>query len=372
MNDRLNFEAESFAVQPEFEGEFQEFAAEQSDAEWTGESGRMRRLPSRAGQSAPRFSRPTGRFSGRPSRTRPVQPSRPTLWRPRPRPYPWPPGVVVRDPYSVVREPYSVEPPATVITGSEYIRWVQDCLNRILGLWLPLTGVLGRETRSAIRSFQRQQGLAVTCIAGPETKEALNAVCGGQRDETESVEEETEEEVLGPVSAKLEWLETNGRHLFTNDEARKKAGRGVYIAVNIKGEIQKIGEAGGLQGFKGRISDYGKDMSFYLARIISGNSGPYGIAQVSAFVQYAIARTLYRAGEQMPLHGIPRVVGNITGTVNIENILPQPLKGLLVKAYPASGMDKWGQPITQHTKVLPTTTSLSLHQTPTSIWWELS
>jgi hypothetical protein len=39
MNDRLNFEAESFAVQPEFEGEFQEFAAEQSDAEWAGESG---------------------------------------------------------------------------------------------------------------------------------------------------------------------------------------------------------------------------------------------------------------------------------------------------------------------------------------------
>ena len=177
MNDRLNFEAESFAVQPEFEGEFQEFAAEQTEAEWAGESGRMRRLPSRAGQPAPRFSRSTGRFAGRPSRTRPVQPSRPTLWRPRPRPYPWPPRAVVRDPYSIVREPYSVEPGATVVPGSEYIRWVQDCLNRTFGLQLPLTGVLGRETRSAIRSFQKQQGLPVSGIVGPETEAALRSIC---------------------------------------------------------------------------------------------------------------------------------------------------------------------------------------------------
>ena len=214
MNDRLNFEAESFAVQPEFEGEFQEFAAEQSAAEWAGESGRMRRLPSRAGQPAPRFSRPTGRFSGRPSRTRPVQPSRPTLWPPRSRsPYIWPPRVVVRDPYSIVREPYSVEPPATVISGSEYIRWVQDCLNRILGLRLPLTGVLGLETRSAIRSFQKQQGLPVNGIVGPDTERALLSAMASPSTGTGSIQpsESEEFEAFDSEWADLEWEEEVNR-----------------------------------------------------------------------------------------------------------------------------------------------------------------
>ena len=41
-----------------------------------------------------------------------------------------------------------------------------------------MTGVMSPETRSAIRSFQKQQGLAVTGIAGPETKDALKAACG--------------------------------------------------------------------------------------------------------------------------------------------------------------------------------------------------
>ena len=57
--------------------------------------------------------------------------------------------------------------------GSDFIRWVQGCLNRILGSRLPLTGVLGLESRSAIRSFQKQQGLTVNGIVGPETEAAL-------------------------------------------------------------------------------------------------------------------------------------------------------------------------------------------------------
>jgi hypothetical protein len=95
-----------------------------------------------------------------------------------------------------VREPYSVESPATVISGSEYIRWVQDCLNRILGLWLPLTGVLGPETRSAIRSFQKQQGLPVNGIVGPGTRDALQATCERRRPvDTRAADSEFSEEL---------------------------------------------------------------------------------------------------------------------------------------------------------------------------------
>ena len=53
------------------------------------------------------------------------------------------------------------------------MRWVQDTLNRVLGLRLPVTGVMGPETRSAVRSFQKQKGLPVSGIVGPDTEKAL-------------------------------------------------------------------------------------------------------------------------------------------------------------------------------------------------------
>ena len=63
--------------------------------------------------------------------------------------------------------------------GSEYIRWVQDCLNRALGLQLPVDGIMSRETRSAVRSFQERQGLPITGLVGPETEAALKSTCAG-------------------------------------------------------------------------------------------------------------------------------------------------------------------------------------------------
>ena len=61
----------------------------------------------------------------------------------------------------------------TPTTGSEYVRWVQSSLNQILNLRLPVNGMVGPETRSALRTFQQRQGLSVDGIAGPETKQAL-------------------------------------------------------------------------------------------------------------------------------------------------------------------------------------------------------
>lgn len=105
---------------------------------------------------------------------------------------------------------YELNFEAEPFVGSTYVRWVQRCLNRAMNLRLQVPGIMGPETRSAIRSFQSQQGLAVTGIAGPETKEALNAACGGQGVGTNGAGEEFEEEILGPVTAKLTWCQPTG------------------------------------------------------------------------------------------------------------------------------------------------------------------
>lgn len=63
---------------------------------------------------------------------------------------------------------------AEVNRGSqEYIRWVQQALNKILGLRLAVDGIVGPITRSAIRSFQQKYGLLVDGIVGPQTEQAL-------------------------------------------------------------------------------------------------------------------------------------------------------------------------------------------------------
>ena len=57
----------------------------------------------------------------------------------------------------------------------EYIKWVQQSLNRVQGVRLSVDGILGPMTRSAIRNFQNQRGLAVDGIVGPATENALIA-----------------------------------------------------------------------------------------------------------------------------------------------------------------------------------------------------
>jgi hypothetical protein len=63
---------------------------------------------------------------------------------------------------------------------SEYVGWAQDCLNRLLGLQLPLDGILDPATRDAIRLFQERQGLPITGLIGPETGRALQSMCGSR------------------------------------------------------------------------------------------------------------------------------------------------------------------------------------------------
>ncbi len=76
--------------------------------------------------------------------------------------------------------------------ASEHVRWVQETLNRALGLRLIVDGIMNRETRSAVRMFQERKGLPVTGLVGPDTEEALRAEGGQAAAEPELLEGEWE------------------------------------------------------------------------------------------------------------------------------------------------------------------------------------
>lgn len=161
-----------------------------------------RRFPTRSADQRSRpFRRPLGAAKRplRPPLARPkrpgLRPSRPPYRRPR---VSWP-IVGVPDVYP---EPYGTEPEPPA--GTEHIRWVQDCLNQALGLQLPVTGLMDRETRSAVRSFQRQQGLRASGIVGPDTQHTLQAACAGTRDASASDQESAWQGLAGEGENGLE------------------------------------------------------------------------------------------------------------------------------------------------------------------------
>lgn len=64
-------------------------------------------------------------------------------------------------------------------SSRDYMRWVQQSLNKVLGLRLTVDGIMGPATRSAIRSFQQRQGLTPDGIVGPQTEQQLRLLVGG-------------------------------------------------------------------------------------------------------------------------------------------------------------------------------------------------
>jgi hypothetical protein len=62
---------------------------------------------------------------------------------------------------------------------AEYVRWIQQSLNRILGTQLVVDGLFGPLTRGAVIRFQQQRGLLVDGIVGPQTESALIAAGAG-------------------------------------------------------------------------------------------------------------------------------------------------------------------------------------------------
>jgi len=55
-------------------------------------------------------------------------------------------------------------------------KWLQESLNKVLGLKLVVDGVYGEKTRAAVRMFQEKYGLLVDGVFGPITSRKLNEV----------------------------------------------------------------------------------------------------------------------------------------------------------------------------------------------------
>ena len=147
----------------------------------SGEAWRQRR-PSRPGPGGPRSGpRPPARRPG-----------------PRHRPGPFRPGIVP------LYEPYAAGPGPD--PGTERTRWVQDCLNRIFGLQLPIDGILDAAARSATRRLQQQEGLPATGIVSPATERALQRRCGKAG---EPNEQEWESEVSRSSPDYIRWVQSS-------------------------------------------------------------------------------------------------------------------------------------------------------------------
>lgn len=81
------------------------------------------------------------------------------------------PSVVL--PWGSSARPVVCDCPTTPWPGSETVRWIQSTLNSMRGLNLPVTGTMTPMARSALRSFQLDEGLTPDGIAGPLTVRAL-------------------------------------------------------------------------------------------------------------------------------------------------------------------------------------------------------
>ena len=167
MNAELNFEAAPF--------EFQEFSSQESEfdlEEEVGRRGGARAQPSRSA-ARPRVAK-AQRPATASTHAKPRSPRfQPTHVPARPRWSPW----RATGAFPIEPEPY---PAAPAPAPSEHMRWVQGALNDVLGLQLLQTGIADPATRSAIRSFQQQQGLPADGVVGPDTERALLAARGQQ------------------------------------------------------------------------------------------------------------------------------------------------------------------------------------------------
>jgi peptidoglycan hydrolase-like protein with peptidoglycan-binding domain len=154
----------------ELDFEPDEFEAEFEDLEWEEELRRRGGFGRRGGRPGRSIGSRRLGSAGRPrTQTR-------SGFRKRPKPRSWSLGrpIVVRPGRRhplLAREP--VAPCVCPAHGTEFVRWVQSSLNQILGLRIPVNGVMSRATRNALRDFQQQQGLPVDGIAGPDTERDL-------------------------------------------------------------------------------------------------------------------------------------------------------------------------------------------------------
>jgi peptidoglycan hydrolase-like protein with peptidoglycan-binding domain len=188
MNRLLSFNPEPFETDFELRGARRGYDLSNDDwgqeAEFSSRLGRGRAPRSTSASGRPRraSTRTSGSFSTGEPRPSAIA-RRPPSYRRRSRP-----GWLGTFPFVGAERPLfpitegepgvgaSLEPEPLGLV-SEHVRWVQTCLNQIIGLRLATDGIMNAETRSAIRSFQERRGMHIDGLVGPETERALADSC---------------------------------------------------------------------------------------------------------------------------------------------------------------------------------------------------
>jgi peptidoglycan hydrolase-like protein with peptidoglycan-binding domain len=175
MSNLLSFTPEPFETNSELEARFPDYDLEGSERELEAElssrrfRGRSPRSRFTRQQQFPRRYPRHGRWPGLRSAT-PVWPAFAISEEPTGQLEPGqPPNVGASGGTPLEPEPSG--------QASEHVRWIQSCLNQIMGLRLAVNGVTNAETRSAIRSFQESRGLRIDGLGGPDTEQAIADAC---------------------------------------------------------------------------------------------------------------------------------------------------------------------------------------------------
>lgn len=310
---------------------FDEFEAnshgEYPAGEWSGEADEVRRY--RSGGASVRRPAPQRRPPRRPQR--PVRQSH----------------YLYRRPWGFNASVLAIEPPP-----GENLQWLQECLNRKLGLELPIDGSAGPETRSAIRSFQRRQGLPVNGLLDAETEQALREFCNSPAAEPVDASARGDDEEIGHAqmgerNISLNWFSKPGhsgdRYLFTLAEAIKAVRPnqgGVYILIGdaqptaakktaaicsscTKDCVLKVGIA---EEFHSRFREYlqpnrrwPNQCSWSNLRVYFAQIG--GFYSLDRYVERALDQLLRKYGYSLP-GGRPVSPQRVNSKVVIHNLLP--------------------------------------------------
>lgn len=253
----------------------------------------------------------------------------------------------------VNRGGFSAEPYPVESGGSEKIRWIQDCLSHKSGLQLPVNGIAGRETRSAIRAFQRKQGVRVNGLIDPDTERALREFC--RQADSQFTAGQTQEEIGHPDKTKfditLDWIKHGNSYLHPLDQAIKRAGQhqgGVYIMIGdpkpgskksakncgscTKDCVLKVGIA---EEFRTRFAAYLKPSNQWPNQCSWDNLRVYmatinGFYNLDRYVERVLDQLLRRVGKNNTstdnkyLLSGSRSVGKqrVNSRVTIHNVLP--------------------------------------------------
>ncbi|MEQ1636573.1 MAG: peptidoglycan-binding protein [Methylococcales bacterium] len=254
MNQEYGFEANRFKMAAEFHGTAFENEQERGYRPFSGGTGQRFRSNPQVGK------RPNANYR------MPTPKSYPSRQR-----RPW---GIIGDPYRVISAPNPVEDEPV---DSERTRWIQDCLNRVLDLQLPVTGFMDAGTRSAVRSFQRRQAIYANGLMDPVTEQALRTQCSGvlypndaepykslrsQNSELSFSEMTSETEFLNEelqISAPYEVKLKKGAAVSLSDMDSLRqlpTQQGIYL-IHINGRLWYIGKADSIRGrFQDRFKTF--------------------------------------------------------------------------------------------------------------------